>query len=138
MWVMLNDAYFSIVSKDCKRNELLVRARRPGDIERIFPEAKVTELHHADYQFRAVISRTLIKQAMAAEIDRISYSNFKDSVGDKDLHDAYLRVWSHMSLLQPVAPYSGGRSRQLTYDPPRAADLFSAKKKPAPRAKRGR
>lgn len=121
MWIMLNDAYFSIVSKDCKRNELLVRARRPGDIEKVFPTAKVTELHHADYQFRAVVTRSEIKSAMNGEVDRIAYSNFKDSVGDKGLHDAYLRVWSHMSLLQPVPPYSGARSRfgELNYDPPR-------------------
>lgn len=132
MWILLNDAYFSIVSKDCERNELLVRARRPGDIEKVFPNAKVTELHHADYQFRAVVKRSEIKSAMNAEIDRVAYSNFKDSVGDKALHDAYLRVWSHMSLLQPVPPYSGARSLlgDLTYDPP--------KKKRAALTKRGR
>lgn len=121
MWICLNDAYLSIVSKDCKRNELLVRARRPGDIQKVFPNAVVTELHHADYQFRAVITRAEIKSAMCGEIDRISYSNFKDSVGEKDLHDAYMRVWSHMSLLQPVPPYSGARNMfgDLTYDPPK-------------------
>lgn len=131
MWIMISDCYLSIVSKDCKRNELLVRARRPGDIEKLFPNAKVTELHHADYQFRAVVTRAEIKSAMCGEIDRISYGNFKDSVGDQALHNAYLRVWSHMSLLQPVPPYSGARSflPDLIYDPPRLGGMNAPRKK---------
>ena len=52
MWVMLNDCFFSIVSKDCARDELMVRARRPGDIEKVFPNAKVTEYTVSDYQDR--------------------------------------------------------------------------------------
>jgi hypothetical protein len=31
-WIMLNNAFFSIVKKDCPVDHLLVRARRPGDI----------------------------------------------------------------------------------------------------------
>jgi len=42
MWIMTNNSYLSIVSKDCGPAELLVRARRAGDIERVFPDAKVT------------------------------------------------------------------------------------------------
>ena len=38
MWLMMNDCFLSIVAKDCKEDELLVRARRPGDIERVFGE----------------------------------------------------------------------------------------------------
>lgn len=106
MWVMLNDAFFSIVSKDCARDELLVRARRKGDIEKVFPDAKVIRVTHADYLFRAVIRRDAIKDALAGEIGRITYDNFKSSVTDKPLHDAYLRVWSAMADIQIPAPYS--------------------------------
>ena len=42
MWIMTNNSYLSIVSKDCGPAELLVRARRAGDIEKVFPDAKVT------------------------------------------------------------------------------------------------
>ena len=42
MWIMMNNSFLSIVSKDCGPAELLVRARRAGDIERVFPDAKVT------------------------------------------------------------------------------------------------
>ena len=41
MWIMLSDSFLSIVHKDCAQDELLVRARRPSDIESVFPDAKV-------------------------------------------------------------------------------------------------
>lgn len=110
MWLMLNDAFLSIVSKDCPPGSLLVRARRPGDIERVFGrKVQVTKLDIADYLFRAVISKADLAEVMEREINRIDYGNFKDSVVDKDLHDAYMRVWTAMASTQPTAPYSGLR-----------------------------
>lgn len=107
MWICLYDAFLSIVHKDCKPDELLVRARRPGDIEKIFPNATVTEYDRSDYQFRAVVSRADVIGALATEVTDIEYPNFKDQVSDRPLHDAYLNVWTTMSRLQPKAPYSG-------------------------------
>lgn len=108
MWLMLNDAFLSIVSKDCARDELLVRARRQGDIEKIFPHAKVGRNTMSDYLFRAIVKRKEVDQAMLGELSRVTYSNFKDSVADNSLHDAYLRVWVEMAKLQPTRPYTGG------------------------------
>lgn len=106
MWLCLNDCFLSIVSKDCARDELLVRARRKGDIEKVFPEAAVRRDARADYLFRAVVKRREIANALAGEVQRIAYGNFKDSVDDgnaagRRLHDAYMRVWSAMATLQP-------------------------------------
>jgi len=111
MWIMLNDAFFSIVDKDCARDELMVRARRPGDLERVFPSAKgkVTEFTASDYHYRCAISRDEVKSVLAGEVDRVSYSNFKNSVEDHDLHNAYNRVWHAMAALQPQQPYAGRR-----------------------------
>ena len=107
MWLCLNDSYLSFVAKDCKPSEVLVRSRRPGDIEKIFHNAKVTEYDRSDYQFRAVVSRADVKAALAGEVDRIVYNNFKASVRDDSLHRAYNDVWGIMARLQPKAPYSG-------------------------------
>jgi len=41
-------------------------------------------------------------------VKRIGYSNFKNSVDDTRLHNAYLRVWSTMFELQPPAPRRRG------------------------------
>lgn len=110
MWIMLNDAFFSIVAKDAPDGSLLVRARRRGDIEKVFGRRiKVDEDDRGDYLFRARIPRSEIAEVLERELGRVNYANFKDSVTDKHLHDAYLSVWSAMARTQPVAPYSGSR-----------------------------
>lgn len=112
MWTFHPDCMFSAVKKDCKADELLVRARRPGDLEKVFPKAKVTEYDKSDYQFRAVMKFDYYVECMVGEFKRICYSNFKNSVRDPALHRAYERVWSIMAELQPKAPYSGyGRGK---------------------------
>jgi hypothetical protein len=107
MWIMFSDCFLSVVSKDCEPTELLVRARREGDIERVFPDAKVRKDVKADYLFRAVIPRMEIALRIGERIDDIGYPNFKDSVADDALHRAYMQVWFAMMALQPLPPYSG-------------------------------
>ena len=104
MWIMMNNSFLSIVSKDCSPAELLVRARRAGDIERVFPDAKVTRNTNSDYLYRAVLPRDAVKQALAAMIDHIDYPNFKDSVEDSSSHAAYVSVWCAMAGLQHPPP----------------------------------
>jgi len=78
---------------------LLVRARRKGDIEKLF-KAKVTHTPKADYPYRATVNTKNVVEALAREVRRIDYSNFKASVKDDDLHRAYEEVWLSM-LLRP-------------------------------------
>ena len=104
MWIMHSDCFLSIVSKDCGPTELLVRARRNGDIEKVFPSAKVIKDAGTDYLYRAVIPRDAVKQALALMVDQIDYPNFKDSVEDRSLHAAYVGVWCAMAGLQHPPP----------------------------------
>ena len=104
MWLCLKNSFLSIVSKDCRPDELTVRARRPGDIEKVFPDAKVTRNTGSDYLYRAVVPRDVVKQALAAMIENIDYPNFKDSVEDRSLHAAYVSVWCAMAGLQHPPP----------------------------------
>src|ERR1700745_2622471 len=104
MWIMTNNSYLSIVNKDCGPAELLVRARRAGDIQKGFPDAHVTLNTKRDYPDRAVLPRDVVKQALAAMIDHIDYPNFKDSVEDRSLHAAYVGVWCAMAGLQHPPP----------------------------------
>ena len=113
MWICLNNAFLSIVAKECGPDELLVRARRPGDIERVFPAAKVTSRTGTDYQFRAVVSRQEVASAMCSAVESIDYDNFKSSVSDRKLHDAYAGFWNIHARLQPSPPYSSRRSGGL-------------------------
>jgi hypothetical protein len=107
MWLCLNDAFLSIVQKDCPAGSLLVRARRPGDIEKVFGrDVKVKRSTDSDYLFRAIVPIEQVKMAMERAVEDISYKNFKDSVEDHALHVAYTRVWSAMSVLQNPRPFS--------------------------------
>ncbi len=112
MWICFNNAFLSVVHKDCGPDELLVRARRPGDIERVFPNASVVESTDTDYRYRAVVSRDDVSAAVVNQVNSMKYSNFKNTVRDDALHSAYARVWGVMANLQPSAPYSGVRLRQ--------------------------
>lgn len=106
MWIILSDVFLSIVHKDCAPDELLVRARRPGDIEKVFPGAKVKESFGTDYRYRAKVMRSAIAAAMAEQIYAIDYANFKDSIPDDKFHHAAHRIWDAMARLQPGGPYA--------------------------------
>lgn len=134
MWLNLNNAFLSIVEphRAARGNSptLLVRARRPGDIERVFPNAKVEVIDRRDYMFRAVIDRKLVAEALAAQVMGINYGNFKNSVADHDLHDAYARTWHTMAALQPQRPYSTYSDRPAPKRPttvrrPKQAAMFA-------------
>jgi hypothetical protein len=107
MWLCLNSAFLSVVHKDCAADELLVRARRAGDIRRVFPKAKVQKTPHNDYLYRAVVKREQVTAALAKAVEELNYSNFKASTKERDLHDAYSRVWHVLGDLQPGGPYAG-------------------------------
>jgi hypothetical protein len=62
----------------------------------------------SDYLYRAVIAKGDVASAITAEINKIDYPNFKDSIKDEQLHDAYVDVWAVMAGIQPLPPYSGG------------------------------
>lgn len=111
MWLFLPDAFLSVVAKDCPADSLMVRARRPGDIERLFPAAMVTETLGHDYLFRAVVPRIEVARVLSDQLMAMDYPNFKDEVHDRRLHDACSKVWRVMADLQPVPPYSRARRR---------------------------
>lgn len=110
MWICCNDAFVSIVRKDCPKGYLLVRARRRQDLETLFPDAEILEGAGTDYQFRAMIPQLEVVSVVSSRLLDIDYGNFKNSVDDEPLHAAYAGVWSVMARLQPTAPFSG-RSR---------------------------
>ena len=101
MWIFLSGSFLSIVDKGDKSGEtLLVRARRKGDIESVFPNATVVEGEGTDYRYRARIDREEVALRMADEVRGIAFPNFKSTVKEHDRHDAYMDVWRAMYPLQ--------------------------------------
>jgi hypothetical protein len=100
MWIALNDSFLSIVANTNDTETLLVRARRKGDIEAVFPKADVIVGGGTDYGFRAFIPRLAVANAIADRVERINYGNFKASVKNRTLHDVYLGMWVLLRKMQ--------------------------------------
>jgi hypothetical protein len=102
MWIFLPNSMLSVVQKpgDSETGVLTVRGRVAGDIERVFPDAKVATDAGTDYAFRARIPREQVAKAMHEAVMKLNYSNFKSAVNDSKRHDAYMRVWDTMSRFQ--------------------------------------
>ena len=96
MWIVLNKSFLSIVKNRNNENQLLVRARVKGDIEKVFEDADVFEDENADYKYRSYISRENVANVISYELLKIDYDNFKSSVSKDEMHrsHAYMNVWS--------------------------------------------
>lgn len=101
MWIYLYDGFFSIVSPEPNSDELLVRSRYKGDIERVF-EVDSTKSEFTDYPYRAYICRKKVAEIIQKEVLNICYKNFKNSVPDvyPDKQDDYMQVWTVMFYAQ--------------------------------------
>ena len=102
MWIVLNKSFLSIVKNRNNENELLVRARVKGDIEKVFENADVFEDENADYKYRAYIDRKNVADKISDELLKINYDNFKNSVSKDEYNrkNAYINVWSSLNKLQ--------------------------------------
>ena len=116
MWIFTNSGFISIVADRDAASNLLVRGRREGDIETIFPRAKVTITPNADYLYRASVTRQTAANAVAMSVLDIQYNNFKNSVLDPDRHEYYLDVWTVMRRMQEKQ-YQDSSYPQSWYDP---------------------
>jgi hypothetical protein len=99
MWICLSDSFYSIVAHRSRPGYLLVRARRPGDIERLLPGAKVQVMPRADYRYRTVAPAKDVARALATRVQAIEYTNFKASAAG-DLAGAYAEIWAILAGLQ--------------------------------------
>ena len=102
MWIIMNDAFLSVVQNIYDEDELLVRARVEGDIERVFSNAKVFEDEGSDYKYRSYLNKREVAKVIEWNVLDIDYGNFKNSVpsSDSKRRKVYDRVWSDLLRLQ--------------------------------------
>ena len=101
MWVFTKTGFISIVQHREQVDLMIVRARCAAHLQSLFPGTEVLETKNADYRFRAFVHRDVVRDALTAVIDALDYSNFKDSIADAQYHDAAMRVWEVMHVIQP-------------------------------------
>lgn len=100
MWIMTNRGMLSLVQHNQRPEILLVRARDEGTLRDLFPDHEPIELPDADYRFRIEVQQSEMARMAAWLVQGIDYGNFKNSVDDGPLHDAYLQVWHVMNRYQ--------------------------------------
>ena len=100
MWIFLPKSFISVVQKPGDTYTLTVRARIKGDIESVFPQAKVEVNQGTDYKYRARVPRAAVAQVLHDQVMNLDWSNFKGAVKAKKRHDAYMNVWSAMYAVQ--------------------------------------
>ena len=96
MWIGHSDGWLSIISHRDKPNHLLVRGRKREHLEIMFPSAEVYVDEHADYPYRADVTRADVANTLGDYVMGIEYDNFKNSVEDTELHHAYNALWNIM------------------------------------------
>src|SRR3954453_14030177 len=94
MWLCLSDSFLSAVRHDDDPETLVVRARARAHLSRHFPGRKIHQSAATDYRYRVFVSRATFACVVGRLVGGLDYGNFKDSVGDADLHNFYLRVWA--------------------------------------------
>jgi hypothetical protein len=126
MWIATNRGFLSIVSADPTRLPaadkkrlkgavpLCVRARSADHLRAIFPGFTVYEWKGRDYPARIFIGQDELADIVAGLVRSVRYPNFKNSVADGRLHDAYMAVWSVMHR------YQNGGFKQRAYNPAQA------------------
>ena len=102
MWVFLNNSFLSIVENRNNKEELLVRSRVRGDIDKIFPDSNIFEMENSDYKYRSYIKKIEVSEKIREIITNINYDNFKNSISKSEdqRHSSYLNVWNEMRKLQ--------------------------------------
>ena len=100
MWIFTAKSFVSVVQKAGDTELLTVRARIKGDIESLFPDAKVEANKGTDYKYRAKVPRETVAKALHDQLMGVAYSNFKGGVKGRKRHDAYMKVWSAMYAVQ--------------------------------------
>lgn len=117
MWVICRSGFYSVVAYDPKRwpkeaaevgakefgDHVLVRGRVAEDIA-ILCETVGTEFREdptADYRYRTIVPKELWAQFVAQEAEDIDYTNFKNTVKDRNRHNVYMAVWGVLHRLQP-------------------------------------
>ena len=117
MWIFLPSGFVSIVHKDCPPHHVMVRARSRAHLSAFFEplpsrerrsyQERVRAHEGTDYQFRVSAPRATVKRLLAAHVDVLDYSNFKDEAARVSptltsphggrwmgaLHDVWSAVW---------------------------------------------
>src|SRR5436190_22648016 len=106
MWLFTTQGFYSVVAHRRDPDRLLVRARAREDLEALrdqIPDLRIFSDAHADYRWRAVVTRAEWVAAIAQLATEIDYENFKNAVAARHSVERarlYGHVWATLRGLQ--------------------------------------
>lgn len=106
MWLFTTQGFYSVVAHRDDPDLLLIRARTEQDIEALrcqVPDLEAFEDLTADYRWRAIVSRSAWRQAVATLAGELDYDNFKSAVArsqGRERAALYGKVWQKLRTLQ--------------------------------------
>lgn len=93
MWIFHTEGLLSIVEDRNDKKLLMVRARRPEHITKVFPHANPIHTPNADYHWRITAPRGQVQATIIQMLGNIDYDNFKDAA-NPTLKSVYSNVWA--------------------------------------------
>lgn len=94
MWICVNDGFVSIVEDYHIPGNVLVRGRRHKDVNNfVHGQKPITKTPNNDYHYRTTITKFELIGFLVNAVEKINYTNFKNSTKDKVLHGFYNDVW---------------------------------------------
>ena len=99
MWICFNDGFLSMVPRG---PQLLMRARKRSHLAAFLPPEfhyRITHTPKRDYHWRALLPRANVAALVERRVRDMdygsgdSYTGFKRSVREDDLHDMYMGWW---------------------------------------------
>lgn len=94
MWLIINEAYLSIVKHNSKENTYLVRAREREHIIDNFGEETLYVIPKADYPYRCNVSEFQLTEFLSHYVTyRLDYTNFKSSLNTEKFKIVCMSIW---------------------------------------------
>ena len=103
MWIFCKLGFFSAVEHRERPDNLLIRARFKGDLERLYKAmdqisrsecGPIQETPDADYRYRMECPKIWFSEVLREQAEEIDYDNFKNAVHEGTVRDgAYMDVW---------------------------------------------
>jgi hypothetical protein len=99
MWVFSKEGFFSIVCKECDKNEVLVRTRSEEDLLRMFHKLNdrpnIIKKKDGDYKFRTILKKETWVKYLSGCVFDLDYKKVKENIilqDDKARRVAYNAV----------------------------------------------
>jgi hypothetical protein len=103
MWVFTKDGFFTAVSKQCRQDEIMIKANSRRDLEKLLrktnTQGPIQESPEPAYRFHVILEKASWIQYLSDYVQSLNYETVRDNIvaqNDAARHEAYQAVWTTM------------------------------------------